>query len=184
MTDDNVQVSFHTRNFTNASSVMVNHCPYLFMTQRKTLRSCDAKTERCHQELKQLLLHQFLQCSRNPQSSQSPTESCRDLEMAVEHTRLLLALNKQDACANKVVAVTTQVDQLREQVTKLTKQVAAPSNTTQNDARKLQQPPRRCFSCSCCSHFQHDCPLRHQESASHLCYTSGWPGYCSTISGK
>lgn len=53
--------------------------------------------------------------------------------MAVEHTRLLLALNEQDASTHKVAALTTQaheVDQLREQVTKLTKQVAALSNTS------------------------------------------------------
>ena len=48
--------------------------------------------------------------------------------MAVECARLLLAMNEQDASTNKVVDVTTQAHEV-EQVTKLTEQVFAPSNT-------------------------------------------------------
>ena len=102
---------------------MAYHCPYLFMAQSLKTLKLNAKLKDVHQE--QLLLHQLLARA----SKQSViTESCGDLETAVEHTRLLLTLNEQDASAHKIAALTTQaheVDQLREQVTKLTKQVAA-----------------------------------------------------------
>ena len=127
--------------------------------------------------------YSYTSFSRNPPSSQSSTESCRDLETAEECTRLLPALNEQDASAKQGSTVMTQaheVDQLREQVMKLTKQVAALSNTSWNDAGKCQQPS----SCSRYGHYQCDCPFRHQGSASCLCYSCGHPRNCSTMSAN
>ena len=57
----------------------------------------------------------------------------KNLEKAVECARLLLAMYEQDTSTNKVVDVTTQAHEV-EQVTKLTEQVVAPSNTWRNDA--------------------------------------------------
>ena len=57
----------------------------------------------------------------------------KDFDMAIEHARLLLVLNKQDANMENVAAISNQVcevKELREEVVKLTEQVAALSTNS------------------------------------------------------
>ena len=90
----------------------------------------------------------------------------KDLDMVIQLARLLLVLNEQDANVDKVAAISNQVckvKELREEVVKLTEQVAALSTNSQSGAARFQQQPRRCFNCNRISHLQRDCPFCCQE---------------------
>ena len=101
---------------------------------------------------KQLFLHQFLVGFTQEVSLQLRAGGeMKDLDAMVEHTRLLLTLNEQDA-SYKTAAVMDQADnveQLREEITTLTERVTSLSAISWKGAVGYQQQSgRRYFNCT------------------------------------
>ena len=98
----------------------------------------------------QLLLHQFLAGLPQALSHQlRAAGETTDLEMAIERTKLLLALEEQDTAhaipAAAVAKCNDSIEQLKSQMMKLTEQVAALST--------LSSRERRCFVCNRLGHL-------------------------------
>ena len=124
---------------------------------------------------KQLLLHHFLAGLPLTVSHQLRVAGeTTNLEEAVKRTKLLLALEEKVDATHKPAAAITErndpaIEQLKEQMMKLTKQVAALSISGPRKGR-------RCFVCNSPGHLQCNYP-RRQRSGVHLCYDCGPPGH-------
>ena len=122
----------------------------------------------------QLLLHQFLAGIPPVIGRQlRATGEAKTLEAAVERARLLMTLDDQ-AHAAVVREGAGDVEQLKEQIGKLTEQVAA---LTTASLRTTNREQRRCFACNRMGHMQRDCPFRHQGSEGRRCFTCGRQGH-------
>ena len=100
---------------------------------------------------KQLLLHQFLSGLPDTVSRQlRASGEMKTLQAAVDRARLLMTLD--DPCRTAaVVPRSNEVEQLKEQITRLIEQVATlvsspPPRST--DGQQRRRPPPRCFNCN------------------------------------
>ena len=113
-----------------------------------------------------LVLHQFLAGLPASISRQlRATGEAKTFQAAVERVRLLMAVDDQ----GWVMAVTDRpnpVEQLTEQVAKLTEQVVALS-TARNTS---QRGGICCFTCSCTGHIQRECSNRRQGAETRRCF--------------
>ena len=107
-----------------------------------------------------LLIHQFLLGLPIGISLQlRATGETTKLDAVVNRARLLMTLEEQEH--NHTVAISNEprqneVQELREEVAKLTEQVIA---LTTADSRRTQQ----CFSCNRQGHTQRECPDRRRQ---------------------
>lgn len=122
----------------------------------------------------QLVLHQFLAGLPVSVSRQlRATGEAQTLQAAVERARLLMVIDDK----GPVAAVADQpnpVEQLAEQVAKLTEQVAALSTTAHNTSRRDRI---RCFACNRTGHVQRECPYRRQGAEVRRCFACGQRGH-------
>ena len=113
----------------------------------------------------QLLLHQFLTGLPDAVSRQiRATGDVKTLDAAVERSRLLMALRDSSHTAAVVPETASELEQLKEQVEKLTEMVAA-------IPVRQQRVKRQCYHCRRTGHLQRDCPFRDR------CFTCGRPGH-------
>ena len=120
----------------------------------------------------QLLLHQFLAGIPSTISRQlRATGETTDLDKTVTRARLLMPMD-----ASKVAAVcqADEVEQLKEQITDLTQQVAA---LKVNREGRQQQALKRCFHCNKVGHLQRDCRNCQQLRSTRRCFNCNCLGH-------
>lgn len=117
----------------------------------------------------QLLLHQLLSGLPASVSKQlRATGETTKLDKVMERARLLLAMEDQEHAA-AVAGREAEVQQLRDQVTALTEQVAALS---------VQKKNIQCYECNQEGHTLRDCPNRRHFRGEHRrCFNCGRPGH-------
>ena len=106
--------------------------------------------------------HQFL--TGLPDAVSRATGDVKTLDAAVERSRLLMALGDSSHMAAVVPQTASELEQLKEQVEKLTEMVAA-------IPVRQQRAKRQCYHCRRTGHLQRDCPFRDH------CFTCGRPGH-------
>ena len=122
-----------------------------------------------------LLIHQFflglpIGISRQLRATGETTE----LDAVMDRARLLMTLEEQKH--NHIAAISneprqSEVQELQEEVAKLTEQVIA---LTTADSRRTQ----RCFSCNRQGHTQRECPDRRRQARRNLqCWQCGQLGH-------
>ena len=125
---------------------------------KKAMPDADAATR------KQLLLHQFVSGLPAHIGKQlRATGEVNDLDRVLEQAKLLMTIEEPQKAA---AVQTSEVQELREQVSALTEQVAALS------VRRLKRPTAVvCYKCQQPGHLQRNCPLGRR------CYLCGQPGH-------
>ena len=111
----------------------------------------------------QLLLHQFLTGLPDTVSRQiRATGDVKTLDAVVKHSRLLMSLGDSGHAAAVLPETTSKLEQLKEQVEKLTEMVEA-------IPVRQQREKAQCYLCRHAGHLQGDCPFRDR------CFTCGRP---------
>ena len=124
---------------------------------------------------KKLLLHQFLAGLPEDISKQlHATGVTNMLGDAVERAKLIMAVDhhSQAAVVCPKQTSTGDIQQLQQQLTALSEQVAALS--IQHPAQP-REPRKRCFLCNKMGHFQRNCPYANHSI--HRCFTCNAPGH-------
>ena len=87
----------------------------------------------------------------------------KELDATVEKARLLLAIGSQTPSpAAAVGAEPNEVQQLKDQLTELTQQVAV-LTTQRASGRSKDVSQLRCFNCNGIGHVQRNCPSPRQQ---------------------
>ena len=124
----------------------------------------------------QLLLHQFMAGQPQAMSRQlRATGEAKDLAATMERARLLISLDDQGQTAT-VREGPSDVEQLQEQIEKLTEQVAALSTSSLRTA-DTDRGQRRCFYCNRVGHVQHVCPYCRQSAEGRRCFICNRQGH-------
>ena len=119
-----------------------------------------------------LLLHQFLaELPDGIRRQLRASGEVKTLEAAMEHVRLLMAIDSQPVAMLKEKF--SEVQLLTEQVALLTEQVATLSTRQQRDEQSESGRQPCCFGCNQFGHVQRNCPYRHQEIRCYACGQSG-----------
>ena len=148
---------FHTRNLNPGNSLPL-FLHKLKQLSKKAMPDVDATMHN------QLMLHQFVSGLPAHIAKQlRATGEVSDLDRVLEQAKLLMTIEEPQ----KTAAVqTNEVQELREQVSTLTEQVAALST------RRLKQTTAVvCYKCQQPGHLQRNCPLVRR------CYLCGQPGH-------
>ena len=128
----------------------------------------------------QLLLHQFLEGLPQDISKQlRATGVTNTLSEAVERAKLIMAVDchKQAAAVSTEQTSTGDIQQLQEQLTVLSEQVAALSIQRPAKPQGWREPQRRCFLCNRVGHLQRTCPLQYANRDIRRCFTCNKPGH-------
>ena len=129
---------------------------------------------------KQVVLHQFMSGLPSNISAQlRAMGDAKELDATVEKARLLLAIGSQTPSpAAAVGAEPNEVQQLKDQLTDLTQQVAV--LTTQHASRRSKDVSQlRCFNCDGIGHVQRNCPSPRRQRRSNVgpCHVCGRFGH-------
>ena len=126
----------------------------------------------------QLLLHQFLAGLPEDISKQLCTTGVTNtLGDAVERAKLIMAVDhhSQAAAVCPKQTSTGDIQQLQQQLTALSEQVAALSIQHPAQPREPRKPRKRCFLCNRTGHFQRNCP--YANCSIRRCFTCNAPGH-------
>ena len=157
---------FHSRKLHPGEALSV------FLHELKSLLE-QAMPDLDAQTRKQLLLHQFLTGLPTVVSRQlRATGEIHDLEKALERAKLLMTIkDEEQTAAVKQKDNASEMDELKQQISRLSEQVAA--LTVQRPGAKGSTQPV-CYSCRQPGHLQRNCPSLRRAPT---CYTCGRRGH-------
>lgn len=128
----------------------------------------------------QLLLHQFLVGLPGDISKQlRATGVTNTLSETVERAKLIMVVDShsQAAAVSTKPTSTSDIQQLQQQLTALSDQVAALSIQRPTQPQGWRVSKKRCFLCNRVGHLQHACPSQYASRDIRRCFTCNKPGH-------
>ena len=165
--------SFHKRELFPGKSLSV------YVHQLKQLLD-QAMPDLASAAKEQLLLHQFLAGLPQDISKQlRATGVTNTLTEAVERAKLIMVVDhhSQTAAVSTRPTSTSDIQQLQQQLTALSEQVAALSIHRTAQPSGWREARKRCFLCKRVGHLQRTCPSQYTKSDNRRCFTYSKPGH-------